>query len=195
MRLSILFLVFISLLSIQQVYGGAYHFSLEYELEDYDDDWDSFTNEVIPMHDFEAKSLDQKLIYAACNPKDTQLVPALIAQGANPNFQWYPSTQTPIYLASFFGNLDNVIFLIKVGADPNLGEGALLGVLRGIFENQFAKNIQPAHDIVIFLLNHGADYTAIQVQELIQAIPELKSHLTLAVQQTGIAKKSLIKSI
>lgn len=74
--------------------------------------------------------------------------------------------------------------MINAGADPNIGGGALLGVLRGIFEKQFVEDIQRAHDIVIFLLNHGADCTEVQVQELIQAIPELKPHLTLAIQQS-----------
>lgn len=81
-----MFLVFILLLSIQQTYGIYSTFnSYEYELED-DDEWDSFTTYVLPMPDFEAKTLDQKLIYAASSPTNTELVPALIAQGANPNF-------------------------------------------------------------------------------------------------------------
>lgn len=188
MKLSWLVVIFIlsPISDIQQLYGQN-RYSIYQELEeDFDDDilWYYTLPATIPMPDYSAKTLDQKLIYAACDPTDTTLVPSLIAQGANSNYQWYPSTQTPIYLASFFGNLDNVITLINAGADPNRGEGALLGVLRGIFENQFEKDTQRAHDILIFLLNHGADYTVIQVQELIQAIPELKPHLTLAIQKS-----------
>lgn len=178
-------LILSSCSDIQQLYCQNRHSNIYQELEDNDDLWDFYEFPYVqPMPDFEAKTLNQELIYAACNPTDITMVPSLIAQGANPNYQWYPSTQTPIYLAAFFGNLDNVITLINAGADPNLGEGALLGVLRGIFEGQFEGDIQRAHDIFIFLISNGADYTANQVKKLIQAIPALKEHLALAIQES-----------
>lgn len=189
MQLRVFVLIFIvgSFPNIQQLHGQC-RYSIYQELEDDDDLWDFYElPSVQPMPDFSAKTLDQSLIYAACSPTDTELVPTLIAQGANPNYQWYPSTQTPIYLASFFGNFENVVYLLKMGANPNLGEGALLGVLRGIFEEQFKGSIQRAHNILIFLINNGADYGANQVQELIRASPELKEHLISAIQQSKIA--------
>lgn len=187
-RVVILFLILSSAVS----YCDKNYHSIYHELEeDFDDDilWNYTLPAAGQMPDYSAKTIDQELIYAASHPTDNTLVPLLLVQGANPNYQWHPSIQTPIYLASYFGNLNNVIALINAGADPNLGEGALSGVLRGIFEKQFEQNIQYAYKMLIFLLDNGADHTAGQVQDLISVNSDLKHYLIFAMQQSNTFKK------
>ena len=82
MKLHVLALILIlcSFSDIQQLYCQNRYSSIYQELEDNDDLWDFYEFPDVPtMPDFQAKTLDQSLIYAACNPTDTQLVPALIA--------------------------------------------------------------------------------------------------------------------
>lgn len=126
------------------------------------------------------QSLDEKLLDAAVQSIDKNLISKLIAQGADINFI-APSGQTPLYMAAYFGESYNVNSLLQEGADPNAGIGALVGLLRGINE-QAIKDKKAAIETGVLLLYAHANYDAPMVQNFIKTKPALEQFLNAIIK-------------
>lgn len=126
-------------------------------------------------------SLDKQLLDAAAQSVDKDLIPKLIAQGADVNYVSQPSLQTPLYIAAYFGEPYNVNVLLLDGADPNAGIGALIGLLRGLDANTI-KDKKAAIETASLLLYAHANYNEPIVQNFIKTKPALEKFLNSIIQ-------------
>jgi ankyrin repeat protein len=98
-------------------------------------------------------------LYEAASTGDIDTVTTLIGQGRQPVNSFSTDGFTPLGLASFFGYIEIVKFLLDAGADPNIASNNQLKVAP-LHSACAISN----YEIAELLIKHGADVNAKQTQ-------------------------------
>lgn len=126
------------------------------------------------------------LFWACSDIDDAEYVKLLLEYGADPNFKTKGGYErfsglvgrAPLYVASRYGNLESVKLLISHGADVNydLGGGNV-----ALFEPTYLLN----YDILLYLLESGADYTRKRYDSLNKKEEDILDYLRWGMPEEG----------